>query len=78
MAEAAIAVDVFDAAFRYLPPRAERRNHYKDEPWFEWLAIEYHLSQSCALESHTICNPRGWGYRCPRMPLGYCECVCHG
>jgi hypothetical protein len=65
---------LIDAAFRYLPPR--RRNHYGNEPWWEWLAIEYHLSQPCAMENHDLCR-NVFVLRMPRMPTGYCECICH-
>jgi hypothetical protein len=69
--------DSLDVLFRYLPPKPERKNHYRGEPWWDWLEIEYHLSQSCAFDLHHLCQP-GFMYRCPRMPTGLCECVCHG
>lgn len=62
------------------PPGARR--HYAGEPLFEWLAIEYHLSQPCAIAA--MCDsPLPHGCRnvftnpCPRLPTGRCECWCH-
>jgi hypothetical protein len=68
--------DVLDSVFRYLPPKTARRAHYRGEPWWDWLEIEYHLSQPCAFDQHDMCR-NVFVLKMPRMPTGYCECVCH-